>query len=456
MTIPTEADSPRNPTRLILGSRGSPLALAQARWVQARLGEKEPGSRPEIRIIRTEGDRSQSVPLASGTTVGIFVREIEEELLSGRIDLAVHSLKDLPTAQPAGLEVAAIPAREDPRDVLVLREGKGLDDLPPEAVVGTGSPRRIGQIRAVRPDLRFEAIRGNVDTRIRKLREGRVAALVLAAAGLNRLGIRDITFHPFPLEMVLPAPGQGALGIEIRSGDGALARSSPARPGSPAQLRRRPGRAGLPEGARGRMPAARGIAGDGGGGRAEAAGRRRRGGRIRCPPGRGAGPRPLCGVGGGEARPSDAPLRRRRADGPDAAGSREMSGPARGTLPLSGRRILVTRSPEQAGEFSDLLRDLGAEVLEVPLIRFEPPDSWEAADRAISRLGRYSLIVFTSANAVECLPAPPGGERPGAGRPLPDPRWRRWGRRPPGRCAGTAWPWRSSRMSSWRRDCWRR
>jgi len=223
MTIPTGADSPRNPLRLILGSRGSALALAQARWVQARLGEKEPGARPEIRIIRTEGDRSQSVPLASGTTVGIFVREIEEELLSGRIDLAVHSLKDLPTAQPAGLEVAAIPVREDPRDVLVLREGKGLDDLPPEAVVGTGSPRRIGQIRAVRPDLRFEAIRGNVDTRIRKLREGRVAALVLAAAGLNRLGITDITFHPFPLEMVLPAPGQGALGIEIRSGDGSLA-----------------------------------------------------------------------------------------------------------------------------------------------------------------------------------------------------------------------------------------
>ena len=223
MTIPTGADSPRNPPRLILGSRGSALALAQARWVQARLGEKEPGARPEIRIIRTEGDRSRSVPLASGTTVGIFVREIEEELLSGRIDLAVHSLKDLPTAQPDGLEVAAIPVREDPRDVLVLREGKGLDDLPRGAVVGTGSPRRIGQIRAVRPDLRFEAIRGNVDTRIRKLREGQVAALVLAAAGLNRLGITDITFHPFPLEMVLPAPGQGALGIEIRAGDGALA-----------------------------------------------------------------------------------------------------------------------------------------------------------------------------------------------------------------------------------------
>ena len=217
------ADAPRAHPGLILGSRGSALALAQARWVQARLAEKDPASRPEIRIIRTEGDRSQSVPLASGTTVGIFVREIEEELLSGRIDLAVHSLKDLPTAQPPGLEVAAIPAREDPHDILVLREGRSLEDLPRGALIGTGSPRRIGQIRALRPDLRFEAIRGNVDTRIRKLREGQVAALVLAAAGLNRLGIQDVTFEAFPFERVLPAPGQGALGIEIRSADASLA-----------------------------------------------------------------------------------------------------------------------------------------------------------------------------------------------------------------------------------------
>jgi hydroxymethylbilane synthase len=190
--------------------------------VQARLRESDPSAEPEIRIVRTEGDRSQSIPLASGTTVGIFVREIEEELLSGRIDLAVHSLKDLPTSQPPGLEVAAIPVREDPRDVLVLREGRDLRDLPPGAVIGTGSPRRIGQIKALRNDLKFEPIRGNVDTRIRKLREGRVDALVLAAAGLNRLEIRDVPWHPFSLEELLPAPGQGALGIEIRSGDRTL------------------------------------------------------------------------------------------------------------------------------------------------------------------------------------------------------------------------------------------
>jgi hydroxymethylbilane synthase len=219
MKIPAGADSLPGTSRRILGSRGSALALAQARWVQARLREADPLQEPEIRIVRTEGDRSQSVPLASGTTLGIFVREIEDELLSGRIDLAVHSLKDLPTSQPAGLEVAAIPVREDPRDFLVLGQGRRLQDLPRGAVVGTGSPRRVGQIRALRPDLRFVPIRGNVDTRIRKLREGQVAALVLAAAGLSRLGIRDVTTEAFSPDSLLPAPGQGALGIEIRSGD---------------------------------------------------------------------------------------------------------------------------------------------------------------------------------------------------------------------------------------------
>src|SRR5262245_7432034 len=172
MTTPKGPDARPTASRRILGSRGSPLALAQARWVQARLRESDPSAEPEIRIIRTEGDRSQSTPLASGTTVGIFVREIEEELLSARIDLAVHSLKDLPTSQPPGLEIAAIPVREDPRDVLVLREGTELRDLAPGAVIGTGSPRRIGQLLSLRKDLRFEPIRGNVDTRIRKLREG--------------------------------------------------------------------------------------------------------------------------------------------------------------------------------------------------------------------------------------------------------------------------------------------
>jgi hydroxymethylbilane synthase len=221
MTAPKRSEGERR--GVVLGSRGSALALAQARWVSSALAAAAPDLELEIRIIRTTGDRFADASLASGSTVGFFVREIEEELLARRIDLAVHSLKDLPTAQPAGLGVVAVPLREDPGDVLVVREGGGLEDLPEGAVVGTGSPRRIGQIRALRPDLRFEAIRGNVDTRLRKLQQRRVDALVLAAAGLRRLGIADgAVFHPFPIEQVLPAPGQGALGVETRDPDGDL------------------------------------------------------------------------------------------------------------------------------------------------------------------------------------------------------------------------------------------
>lgn len=224
MTALMKSEVPGALARLLIGSRGSPLALAQARWVEAALSGVVDGIQPRVYVIQTHGDRFQSALLSSGATVGIFVREIEEALRSGQIDLAVHSLKDLPTAQPPGLTLAAIPAREDPRDVLVVREGGGLEQLARGARVGTGSPRRIGQLRALRTDLQFEAIRGNVDTRLRKLREGHVDALILAAAGLKRIGAGGAVFHPLPFEKMLPAPGQGALGLEVRSGDADLAR----------------------------------------------------------------------------------------------------------------------------------------------------------------------------------------------------------------------------------------
>jgi len=223
LAIPSE----RALSSLVLGTRGSHLALAQAHWVESRLASGLPPIRADIRIVKTTGDRALSASLASGESVGWFVREIEDELLVRRIDLAVHSLKDLPLAQPDGLILAAIPAREDARDVLVTRDGRSLPDLEPGARIGTGSPRRIGQLLALRPDLRFEAIRGNVDTRLRKLSEGRVDALVLALAGLNRLGVRKTGAAPLPFETMLPAPGQGALALEIRASDrqlGALLR----------------------------------------------------------------------------------------------------------------------------------------------------------------------------------------------------------------------------------------
>jgi len=199
------------------------LALAQARWVEGALRSALPGVSPEIRVVTTEGDRSSSALLASGATAGLFVRAIEEELLAGRIDLAVHSLKDLPISQPPGLTLAANPLREDARDVLLVRSGGGLEELPSGARVGTGSPRRIGQILAFRRDLRFEAIRGNVDTRVKKLGKGEVDALILAAAGLKRIGAGGAVFHFLSFETILPAPGQGALAIEVRSEDRVLA-----------------------------------------------------------------------------------------------------------------------------------------------------------------------------------------------------------------------------------------
>jgi hydroxymethylbilane synthase len=197
---------------LVIGSRGSQLALWQARWAEARL--RAHGIDSRIEIIKTTGDKITDVPLAKVGTKGLFTKEIEEALLDGRIDLAVHSLKDLPTELPAGLEIAAVPDREDPRDALV---GMRLADLPERARVGTSSLRRSAQLLAIRPDLAVESIRGNVDTRLRKLAEGDFDAIVLAAAGLNRLGWADRIAEILPPDVMCPAVGQGALAIETRS-----------------------------------------------------------------------------------------------------------------------------------------------------------------------------------------------------------------------------------------------
>jgi len=196
---------------LVIGSRGSQLALWQAKWIGVRLAEL--GQETRIEIIKTTGDKITEVPLAKVGTKGLFTKEIEEALLDGRIDLAVHSLKDLPTEVPAGLSIAAIPLREDARDALV---GARLDELPAGANVGTSSLRRAAQLRVVRPDLIIESVRGNLDTRVRKLDEGQYLAIVLAAAGLMRLGWADRIAEILQPEVMCPAVGQGALAIETR------------------------------------------------------------------------------------------------------------------------------------------------------------------------------------------------------------------------------------------------
>ena len=201
--------------RLVIGSRGSQLALWQANWVKARL--EELGATCRIEIIHTTGDKITDVALSKAGTKGLFTKEIEEALLAGTIDLAVHSLKDMPTELPAGLTLAAMPVREDARDAVV---GRRLEDLQPGAIVGTSSLRRAAQLRVLRPDIQLENIRGNVDTRLRKLDEGRYDAIVLAAAGLRRLGWQDRITEVLEPDVMCPAVGQGALTIETRDDNG--------------------------------------------------------------------------------------------------------------------------------------------------------------------------------------------------------------------------------------------
>jgi hydroxymethylbilane synthase len=204
---------------LILGTRGSKLAVHQSEWVQARIRELAPHVHVTLRRIQTSGDKILDVPLAKIGGKGLFVKEIEEALLSGEIDLAVHSMKDVPTELPPGLDLLCFPSREDARDALVSRDGTPFKELRPGARVGTSSLRRQAQLLQARPDLSISMLRGNLDTRLRKLRDGHFDAIVLAAAGLRRLGWeKDITEYLSP-SISLPAIGQGALGIEGRRDD---------------------------------------------------------------------------------------------------------------------------------------------------------------------------------------------------------------------------------------------
>lgn len=203
---------------IVIGSRGSMLALWQAKHIHAQLHTR--GIEARIEIIHTTGDKITDVPLAKlgaqTSTKGLFTKELEDALLDGRIDIAVHSLKDMPTELPDGLELVAVPEREDPFDAII---GSTLEDLPQGARVGTSALRRQAQLKVLRPDLDIQSIRGNLDTRLRKLDEGQYQAIVLACAGLRRLGWSGRIAERFDASRICPAVGQGALAIEARAGD---------------------------------------------------------------------------------------------------------------------------------------------------------------------------------------------------------------------------------------------
>lgn len=204
---------------LRIGTRGSQLALFQANWVRDQLVQTHPHLKVTLIKIKTTGDKIQDAPLAKIGGKGLFVKEIEEALIQKKVDLAVHSIKDVPTEFPKGLHLSVITKREDPRDVLISRDGKALKDLPQKAKIGTSSLRRQAQLLHFRNDLELVPLRGNLDTRIKKLKTMNLDGIVLALAGVRRLGLEERITEIIPTEISLPAIGQGALGIETRMGD---------------------------------------------------------------------------------------------------------------------------------------------------------------------------------------------------------------------------------------------
>ena len=205
-----------------IGTRASLLAVTQSTWVKDQIEQQYPGSTVELVKITTKGDKILDVPLAKVGGKGLFVKEIEDALLDGRVDLAVHSMKDVPAELPDGLQVAIVPEREIPQDAFISVNYKTVDDLPEGSVIGTSSLRRKSQLACLRPDLNIKDLRGNLDTRLRKLDEGEYDAIILAGAGLNRLGMQERITTLFTSEQMLPAIGQGSLGIELRIADSEL------------------------------------------------------------------------------------------------------------------------------------------------------------------------------------------------------------------------------------------
>ena len=206
--------------KLVVGTRGSNLALVQTNWVVEQLKKNNPDIEFEIKIIKTKGDLIKDLPLDKIGDKGLFVKEIEKSLLDKEIDMAVHSMKDMPSYLPEGLKFAHSPRREDPRDALIFREGyKTLEDLPKGAKIGTGSKRRKYQLLKHRPDLEIVPIRGNIETRIKKIETENLDGVVLAASGLRRAGLEEKIDYYIPTDIMLPAPAQGILALEIREDD---------------------------------------------------------------------------------------------------------------------------------------------------------------------------------------------------------------------------------------------
>ncbi|MCS7050235.1 MAG: hydroxymethylbilane synthase [Thermomicrobium sp.] len=374
---------------LRIGTRASTLALTQAQLVMNELRRVAPDLPCDLVPVTTAGDRDQATSLTLLGGQGVFVKELHEALLAGQIDLAVHSAKDLPTQLPAGVQLVAVLGRGDVRDALVTRSRSSLFDLPPQARIGTSSRRRRALVAAVRPDLDVIDIRGNVDTRLRKLHDGLVDALILAAAGLERLGQSGVIAEYLDPDIFVPAPGQGALALVCRTGD--LLVSLYRQVDDPvvhlAVAVERAVLAAFGSGCTLPLGAYATVEGE------------------------------SVTVRVAVAADERSPVLRHRETWPrsealDRAARlgerlrRELSGGGalvRPTLPLAGRRLLVLRPAGQERDLVERLRALGGDPLVAPAIAIVPPDDWEPLDRALAAIDRFDWVVFTSVNGVRTV-----------------------------------------------------
>ena len=389
-----------NPRVVRVGTRGSALALAQTALAIDALAAVDPDSTYEPTIIRTEGDRDKTTPLTVLGGQGVFTVALQDALLRGEVDIAVHSAKDVPPATPDGLVLAAFPERADPRDVFISRHGLSLAALPPGARVGTSSRRRAVQARAINPQIEIVELRGNLDTRLRKSTEPEYDGIIVAAAGLDRMGWQERITEYLPVDRFVPSPGQGALAHRMPRGRCGVARHArPDRPSADAHRRHGRARASSPppvRAARCRSPRTPRWMND------DAAAVGHGGGRwtARTPV--------------GSRRPRPPPTRSARA-GNWRRRSASSAGCAheRGTCCHStGSRVVVTRPEGQADALIARLETLGATVLHAPTIRIADPPSYTALDAALRHLPCYDWIVWTSANGVDPHLCAAGDARP--------------------------------------------
>ncbi len=387
---------------LRIGTRASKLALWQAEHVRQLLQAQWPGLTVELVTFTTRGDRELRKPLPEIGGKGLFTAELEAALRSGDIDIAVHSLKDLPTDLPPDLTIGAITRREDPRDVLISKHGLTLEALPPNPTVGTSSNRRAAQVRLARPDARILPLRGNVDTRVRKALDpdGPYDAVVLARAGVVRLGLEAHITQVLPFDIMLPAPGQGALGIQCRAGDKRVLELLAPLDDAATRAAVLAERAFL-EGLGGGCAKPVAALGEVRGGRLHLRGLfvTDEGNPIRVE---------------GDAAPEDAEalgyalaerVKGHRTKGAGMPTSSRPTSDLHAQPPAPHRQpvtVLITRSPEQAHSLGERLRAAGFEPVLYPTIRVAPPEVWDDLDAALLRLvaGAYDWLVLTSVNGV--------------------------------------------------------